>query len=83
MGLFNFIIKLNMKVIVNSQGCISCGACVAICPNVFQFGEDGKSHVVKQPETEEEIKCAQEAAEACPVSVIQIEEGLEEMPKAA
>ncbi len=63
----------NVKVWVDSQGCISCGACVAICPSIFAFGEDGKSHAVKQPESDEEIKCAQEAAEACPVSVINIE----------
>lgn len=63
-----------VKVVVNSEGCIGCGACVAICPNIFQFWDDNKSHVVKQPETEEEIKCAKEAAEACPVQVIKIEE---------
>jgi ferredoxin len=62
-----------VKVVVNSEGCISCGACVAICPNIFEFlKEDNKSHVKKQPETEEEIKCAKEAAEACPVQVIEV-----------
>lgn len=63
-----------MKVKVNSEGCISCWACVAICPNIFKFGEDWKSHAVKQPENEEEIKCSKEAAEACPVNVIEVEE---------
>jgi len=61
----------NVKVSVSSD-CISCGACVAICPAVFIFGEDGKSQVKKQPETEEEIKCVEEAKEACPVRAIEV-----------
>jgi len=62
------------KVWVDSEGCISCWACVAICPNIFQFWEDWKSHAIKQPENTEELNCSKEAAEACPVSVIHVEE---------
>ncbi|MDE6828735.1 MAG: ferredoxin, partial [Lachnospiraceae bacterium] len=29
-----------MKAIVN-DGCISCGACVAACPEVFRFDDNG------------------------------------------
>ena len=29
-----------MKARVN-DGCISCGACVAACPEVFRFNDDG------------------------------------------
>ena len=29
-----------MKARVN-EGCISCGACVAACPEVFRFNDDG------------------------------------------
>ena len=64
----------NVKVWVDSEGCISCWACVAICPNIFQFWDDGKSHAVKQPENVEEIQCSKEAEEACPVSVIHVED---------
>ena len=63
-----------VKVWVDSPGCISCGACVAICPSIFQFWEDWKSQAIKQPENMDEITCSKEAEEACPVSVIHVEE---------
>ena len=62
------------KVTVNSEGCISCGACVAICENIFEFNDQNKSVVKKQPENEQEIQCAKEAANACPVMVIHVDE---------
>ena len=40
------------------DGCISCGACIATCPEVFRFDESA----------------AIEAKEECPVAVIMIEE---------
>ena len=63
-----------VKVKVDSEGCISCGACVAICPAVFEFNEENKSIVKKQPETAEEIECVKQSEAACPVKVIYIEE---------
>lgn len=62
-----------MKVYVDHDGCISCGICVNTCPEVFEFDEDDKSVVKKQPEQfeEEEVR---DAADGCPVSVIDIEE---------
>jgi len=63
-----------VKVRVDSDGCISCGACVAICENIFEFNDQNKSIVKKQPSNPEEIQCAKEAANACPVMVIHVEE---------
>jgi len=63
-----------VKVKVDSEGCISCGACVAICPAVFEFNEENKSIVKKQPETAEEVECAKQSEAACPVMVIHVEE---------
>jgi len=60
----------NIKVTVNSEMCIGCGACIAICDSIFALWEDWKSYVVKQPETEEEIKCVDEAVNVCPVGAI-------------
>ncbi len=62
------------KVEVNSEGCISCWACVAICPNIFKFNDNNKSYAVKQPDTPEELECAKQAAAACPVMVIDVKE---------
>lgn len=66
--------KKQVKVEVDSAGCISCGACVAICENVFEFNQENKSVVKKQPSNEQEIQCAKEAANACPVMVIHVKE---------
>ena len=32
-----------MKVKVNKDACIGCGACAAICPDVFEIDDDGLS----------------------------------------
>ena len=51
-----------MKVKVNRDNCIGCGACVAIAPNTFDFNEDGLSTVINDELTNE----VKEAEEACP-----------------
>ena len=51
-----------------ADGCISCGQCEATCPEVFKV--EGKSKVLK-PELDD-IGCAKDAAEGCPVNVIHI-----------
>lgn len=53
---------------VDKSKCIGCGACVALCPAVFELGPDGKSHVKNQ-----KGKCdLKAAAEACPVGAISL-----------
>lgn len=56
-----------------NEGCISCGACVAACPEVFRFDEDGLAEAYAEvaPECE---SAAKEARDSCPVSVIDVEE---------
>lgn len=51
-------------------GCISCGTCEAICPQVFKVEGTARVHdhdAVKDNEDE-----VDEAAEMCPVSVIEV-----------
>jgi len=60
-----------MKVSVDENKCIGCGVCVAVCPDVFELGENGKSHV-KEKETDKE--CAKEAMQSCPTEAIIVEE---------
>lgn len=62
-----------MKARVN-EGCISCGACVAACPEVFRFDEDGIAQAYASQVPPECEAAATEARDACPVSVIDIEE---------
>ncbi len=55
-----------MKVSVDAEKCIGCGACAAICPDVFEI-KDGKSHVKGSGD------CAKDGADACPVGAITVE----------
>ena len=61
-----------MKAKVN-DGCISCGACVASCPEVFRFNDDGVAEAYAEVAPEYESP-AMEARDDCPVAVIDIEE---------
>lgn len=59
-----------MKAKVN-EGCISCGACVSACPEVFRF--NGEDVAEAYAEVTEEVKeRAEEARDSCPVSVIDL-----------
>jgi ferredoxin len=60
-----------VKMKVDQDLCIGCGACVSMCPQVFKL-EEGKSKVFS-----EDQNCAcdlQEVADSCPVSAILKEE---------
>ncbi len=68
-----------MKKICVSEACIGCGACVSIANELFDFDESGYSHPLKENiETKEEIELANQAAGACPVEAISIEDEEEE-----
>jgi ferredoxin len=60
-----------MKVFVDKEKCIGCGACVAVCPDVFELKDDGKSHVISSEACEKTCDC-EEAASICPVEAIKV-----------
>lgn len=62
-----------MKVSLDHDGCIGCGLCVGSCPSVFEFADDERAVVAKQPD-ESEYADVRACAEGCPVSVISAEE---------
>ena len=62
-----------MKAFIDRDGCISCGVCIEVCPDVFEFADDGLAQVSNQP-TRSNIHKAHEAAESCPVQVITVED---------
>ena len=72
-----------MKIVLERKKCIGCGSCVALCPVFWEMSEDGKSNL-KDSATDqntgnqeleiEAIQCSQEAADACPVQIIHIEQ---------
>ena len=70
------------KVIQQRDKCIGCGTCVAVCPDFWHMGDDGKS-VLKGSrdiggnkfELEVvDVGCNKEAASSCPVQIISVEE---------
>ena len=60
-----------MKAIVK-EGCISCGMCMSVCPDVFRMNGDGFSEAYGKV-TPKNLNSAKEAEESCPVSVIEIQ----------
>jgi len=57
---------------VDTTWCIWCWTCMWICPDLFEFNKNYKSVVKKQPENEQEIDCAKQAGEVCPVMAIHL-----------
>ncbi|WP_206460591.1 ferredoxin [Anaerovorax sp. IOR16] len=53
------------------EGCIGCGLCEGVCPDVFRLNEDGIAEAYGEvtPDLEEKTM---EAKESCPVSVIEV-----------
>jgi len=37
-----------MKVTIDRENCIGCGACEAVCPEVFKLADEGKSSIVEK-----------------------------------
>ena len=62
-----------MKAVVNKDACIGCGACSAVCPNVFELGDDGFANVKVEEVSEEDKNAVVEASEGCPTSAISVE----------
>ncbi len=57
-----------MKPKIDKKKCIGCGACAAVCPEVFEM--KGNKANVKVKETDN--PCAKDAASNCPVQAITI-----------
>ena len=58
---------------VDTDACISCGACVDVCPEVFVLNESLGYALVINPYGSDEDK-VQEAMDICPVNCIHWEE---------
>lgn len=58
-----------MKVKIN-EGCLGCGACTGICPDVFELDDEGLAKVIVE---ETEDPSVQDAIDGCPVGVIEAE----------
>ncbi len=61
-----------MKVSVDKITCTGCGTCQALCPQVFEIREDGKSYVLEGAD----LNCCDihEIAASCPTGAILVED---------
>lgn len=60
-----------MKVKVNPDVCIGCGACQSIAPDVFEMDDDnGVAKEISEDVKEELVEDATDAKEGCPVNAI-------------
>jgi ferredoxin len=74
-----------MRVTIDREECIECGACYADCPEVFEESpEDFFSQIVEEYRVDDDPavgevpddleECVEDAAYGCPVEIIQVEE---------
>jgi len=61
-----------MKKVTISPGCISCGTCEVVCPQVFEVTD--VSHIRDGADLQKNAEKIKEAAEVCPVGSIEFEE---------
>ena len=56
------------------EGCIGCGACTAVAPDVFDLGDDGLAYSVLGDDVPADYDADVEAAAgACPVEAIKVD----------
>ena len=63
---------MNVKVIEDK--CIGCGQCEAVCPDVFQIGDEGFAEVITNEFKDELIDDIKMAASGCPTDAIEVNE---------
>jgi ferredoxin len=61
-----------MKKVTIEPGCIACGLCQSIAPDVFQVNDI--AHIKEDADLENNAELIREAAISCPVQVIKVEE---------
>jgi ferredoxin len=68
------------KVLLDLQKCIGCGTCASVCSDLFELGDDTKAHIkgasinsLIEEKVGELPICVDEAAEACPITAIEIQ----------
>ncbi|MEW6662032.1 MAG: ferredoxin [Bacillota bacterium] len=59
-----------MKVAVDPDLCIACGACIDICPEVYDWNDEGIAHSIVEEVPSDAEESAREALESCPTDAI-------------
>ena len=63
-----------MKVSVDFDICSSTGACMQVCPEVFEVRSDGYLYILKEEPPAELAPRVHEAADLCPTAAITVED---------
>ena len=59
-----------MKISVNQEACIGCGACAAIAEDLFEINDNGLSQAKVTEVPDDKKDQANEAVESCPTGAI-------------
>lgn len=59
-----------MKVFVDPDLCIACGACIDVAPEIFDYDDEGLSHAIVDEVPEDQEDLAREAIDICPTEAI-------------
>jgi ferredoxin len=62
-----------MKVTVDFDVCASTGACMQVCPEVFEVRSDGYLYILQEEPPEELRDKVQMAVDMCPTAAISLE----------
>ncbi len=70
------------KIVVDQDGCIGAGSCVAVTPGVFQLDDEDKAYIVDPESADDDMLLM--SAQSCPVLAIHLydEEGNKIFPEA-
>jgi ferredoxin len=63
-----------MKVTVDYDVCASTGACMQVCPEVFEVRSDGYLYVLQEEPAESLRTSVTAAADMCPTAAITVED---------
>ena len=63
-----------MRVIVDFDVCASTGACMQVCPAVFEVRADGYLYILQEEPGEELRAQVEQAADLCPTAAITLED---------
>ena len=61
-----------MKAFVDKDICIGCGACEAVCSDVFEIDTDGLAVAIESEISADLVESAQDACDGCPVDAISL-----------
>jgi len=61
-----------IRVQVDNELCVGTGICEATAPDLFEIGDDGISHVLKDDVPAELVAAARKAAEDCPTRALSV-----------